>query len=207
MKNASAAGPWLLPALFLAVTVLALAAPRPEPAPVSAPVLPVGTIVAFGGPAGAVPEAEGWLLCDGREFRAEEHPQLAAVLGTGWGGGRGRFRLPDLRGRFLRGVNYDAPDGDPEAAARLPSAAGGHAGNEVGTVQADAVGPHTHAVLGAARATGGGLEGTAQSLRFFAQTGPDPDGPLIANEASLAANAGLETRPKNAAVNWIIKAR
>lgn len=207
MKNAPRPGPWLLPALFLAVTALALAAQRPEPAPVSAPVLPVGTLVAFGGPAGAVPEAEGWLLCDGRELRAEDHPQLAAVLDGAWGGERGRFRLPDLRGRFLRGVNYDAPDGDPEAAARLPAAPGGRAGNEVGTVQADAVGPHTHAVLGAARATGGGIEGTAQALRFFAQTGPDPDSPLVANEGSLAANAGLETRPKNAAVNWIIKAR
>ncbi|MFN0068292.1 MAG: phage tail protein [Limisphaerales bacterium] len=199
--------PWPMAGALALGGILAFAAQQPEPVPTSAAAIPVGVILAFGGPTGAVPEAAGWLLCDGRELRAEDHPQLAAALGRAWGGEGGRFRLPDLRGRFLRGVNLGATSGDPDAAARLAAAPGGNVGNEVGTVQEDALGPHTHAVLGAARATGGGIEGTAQALRFFAQTGPDPEAPLVANGEAIAANPGTETRPRNAAVNWIIKAR
>lgn len=205
MKHSLARVPWPVLSVFAALFALALAAQKPGAGP--APGLPAGLIVAFGGPAAAVPEADGWLLCDGREVRTEDYPQLAAALGRAWGGEGGKFRLPDLRGRFLRGVNYDAPNGDPESAERVAAAVGGNVGNEVGSVQDDAVGPHTHGLLGAARGTGGGLEGTAQVLRFFAMPGPDPDAPLIVNPSTITANTGSETRPRNAAVNWIIKAR
>ena len=45
-------------------------------------------------------EPAGWLFCDGRTLRINDHLGLFTVLGTRFGGdGRQYFRLPDLRGR------------------------------------------------------------------------------------------------------------
>lgn len=163
----------------------------------------------FAGPSGAVPESQGWMLCDGRELGVEAYPELYAVLGEAWGGapGGGRFRIPDLRGRFLRGVNYTVPGeaGDPEAALRTASAPGGNAGNEVGSVQEDAVGDHLHPLAGAADATGPGAGG--EWIRFHGLKVPDDAAPVVTNHAAVASPGGPETRPRNAYVNWIIRVR
>ena len=149
------------------------------------------------------------MLCDGRELAASAYPALHAVLGRAWGGSESgaTFRLPDLRGRFVRGVNYDAdgPMRDPEAGVRAASASGGNEGNEVGTLQEDAAGPHTHPLVGAADAVGQGLG--AEVLRFFATKIPDIEAPMVRNEGAVQAGAGTETRPRNVAVNWIIRVR
>ncbi|MFL5863105.1 MAG: tail fiber protein [Solirubrobacteraceae bacterium] len=46
----------------------------------------------------------GWLGCVGGEVAVNEHRSLAEALGEVFGGGRERFRLPDLRGRGLAGA-------------------------------------------------------------------------------------------------------
>ncbi|MBL9138731.1 MAG: tail fiber protein [Verrucomicrobiales bacterium] len=182
------------------------AAERQEPA---VPGMPIGSIVAFAGGTGTVPEAQGWMLCDGRELAVSQYPALHAAIGAGWGasGNGSMFRLPDFRGRFLRGVNLTAtgPGRDPDAAAREPSAPGGNAGNEVGTVQEDAVGRHHHALAGLGDATGPGLNG--EWLRFFGYKVPDDSAPILTNTAAVHPGDGLETRPSNAAVHWIIRVR
>lgn len=62
---------------------------------------PPGAIVAFGG--ATIPD--GWLLCDGREVRDADYPELANVLGTSWGASAaGTIKLPDLTNQFLRGA-------------------------------------------------------------------------------------------------------
>jgi hypothetical protein len=67
---------------------------------------PIGTVVAFAGPAAPT----GYLLCDGAAVSRSTYKDLFAVLGTTWGIGNGSttFNLPDLRGRFLRGVDGGA---------------------------------------------------------------------------------------------------
>jgi microcystin-dependent protein len=194
--------------LLLAAALHAQRPDRPPPAALSGG-LPVGTIVAFGGPAESVPEAEGWLLCDGRELTAAEAPALHAALGTAWGGRGETFRLPDLRGRFLRGVNGAPPDGDrdPDKDARTAPAPGGSVGNAVGSLQEDELRGHGHGLAGSPRPVGDGLPGTAQVLRLFATPGPDPAEPPVFSAHAVAPTAGGETRPKNAYVNWIIRAR
>ncbi|MRR37228.1 tail fiber protein, partial [bacterium] len=88
---------------------------------------PPGIIAPFAGAVTKVPP--GWLACDGKEFRATDYPGLYATIGMAWGGRTNVisesevdyfFRVPDLRGMFLRGVNGDRADGwgDPEAGAR-----------------------------------------------------------------------------------------
>jgi microcystin-dependent protein len=59
-------------------------------------VLPSGIIQMFAG--SSVPS--GWLLCDGSAISATQYPDLAAVIGTAYGGTASNPLLPDLRSRF-----------------------------------------------------------------------------------------------------------
>ena len=48
----------------------------------------------------------GWLACDGSEYNINDYPELFSVIGTTYGGdGTQVFRVPDLRGRALAGVD------------------------------------------------------------------------------------------------------
>lgn len=177
----------------------------------SAPAIgvPVGTIVAFAGVATAIPESEGWMLCDGRELARATYPEFANAVGQAWGGAPNgsTVRLPDLRGRFLRGTTYQATNElrDPDSAARVASAPGGKSGNEVGSLQEDTVGPHQHPLSGVADGTGPGR--AAEWLRFHAAKVPDESAPLVVSPWAVQVNAGTETRPRNVYVNWIIRVR
>ena len=67
-------------------------------------IVPVGTIVAFGGYTYNIPSS--WVLCDGRELSRMQFKELFAIIGTTFGEGDGNttFNLPDTRGLFLRGA-------------------------------------------------------------------------------------------------------
>ncbi|WP_437681900.1 phage tail protein [Sorangium sp. So ce131] len=62
--------------------------------------VPVGTIVAYGGSAAP----EGWIVCDGRSVSSTEYAELFAVLGTKYGGSGSSFNVPDLKTRVPVGV-------------------------------------------------------------------------------------------------------
>ena len=188
--------------------------------------IPTGTIVAFGGNTDRVPA--GWLPCDGRSVTRAMYPELFDALGTAHGGNGTNFNLPDYRGRFLRGVDGMAAR-DPGAASRTAANMGGNTGNTVGSVEADgtampdtafttdSAGSHNHsgrtstevgspiwydglndlyvsqgAGLGFARAA-------ARPLNHYHS--------ISADGAHTHAITGgdAETRPINAAVNFIIK--
>lgn len=104
------------------------------------------------------------------------------------------FNVPDLRGRFLRGLGGL----DPECATRQSPATGGVAvGCSVGTVQADAISSHTHVVVVPAPGSGAPatLESTLATSNSNGGTVPYTSQP----------GGGTESRPKNAAVGFIIK--
>ncbi|WP_156851757.1 phage tail protein [Bartonella refiksaydamii] len=52
---------------------------------------------------------DGWLLCDGKAYSRSVYSILFETIGTVWGEGDGvtTFNIPDLRGMFLRGVDYE----------------------------------------------------------------------------------------------------
>jgi microcystin-dependent protein len=141
-------------------------------------------------------EEKGWYYCNGESLNKENYSDLFAVIRTAFGSKNGaHFNLPDLRGRFVRGVNYNAKDNnvlrDPDAGTRSASALGGNTGKKVGSVQEDDFKLHSHDMgnsIGAgARYYSGGGYGSPKR-----ETG---------------SKGGNETRPKNIYVNWIIKAR
>ena len=105
--------------------------------------VPIGTIAPYGGSSAPT----GWLLCDGLAVSRTTYSDLYAAIGNAWGYGDNSttFNLPDLRGRFLRGV--DAGTGrDPDAATRLISNTGGNTGDAVGTIESQALLAHNHAI-------------------------------------------------------------
>jgi microcystin-dependent protein len=178
--------------------------------------VPVGTVSSYAGALNQLPD--GWMFADGRSLSVSDYPELFRVIGTHWGGsGTTTFALPDLRGRFVRGVDSTAGH-DPDRDARTATASGGSIGNTVGSIQgaatamplspfvADPVGDHQHNVdleLSAGRCCTNNHNTVAN--------------PNIHGETHLTSPAGghthairggdRETRPVNAYAYWIIRVR
>ncbi|MCP4133543.1 MAG: tail fiber protein [bacterium] len=149
---------------------------------------PAGTIVPFAGHEANIPE--GWLLCDGDPVDRDLYPALFQAIETSWGEpNSSQFNLPDLQGRFLRGLDIDGTI-DP--------------GRSVGSYQDDAFQDHVH----------------YWSFRESSTSDQSGDNPLawdtqskeVVNwwyhhetSGSVTGRSAEETRPINAAVNYIIK--
>ncbi|MCG8433594.1 MAG: phage tail protein [Gammaproteobacteria bacterium] len=184
----------------------------------------VGTIVPYAGPVDAVAgqtenkiypgsdvkgydlrlELQGWLVCDGRAVAVCRYPELFRVIGNVWGKkDTGHFYLPDLRGRFVRGVNAGAKDDgkprDPQADERKPSQSDGWKGNQVGSVQQDALETHVHNYQ-MAFVSGMGDKGDPVYGKDKSQPTSTP-----LTTGTNPARVSTETRPKNIAVNFLIR--
>ncbi|BAQ79167.1 phage tail protein [Pseudomonas sp. St29] len=154
--------------------------------------LPVGAMVPF--PKGTVPA--GFLEVDGSVQSAATYPDLAAYLGTTFntgGEGEGNFRLPESRGEFLRGWDHGR---------------GVDGGRSPGSWQADAFQGHYHASAADTAkpySTGGTI---GDYLARFGTGNPTTNGvrDAINNGVDGTPRTASETRPRNLAVMWCIKA-
>lgn len=131
----------------------------------------------------------GWVLMDGRDITGTP---LAAIIGN---------TLPDARGQFLRAKNNGRADGqeDPDGERAL------------GTQQTDRAQGHHHTYLTSTGAAGSGqqfIAGVSGSTRA-GQTGGTPPGQDVTAPADDGVNGaprtGLETNPKNLAVNTYVR--
>jgi hypothetical protein len=176
---------------------------------------PSGTIITFAGP--VCPS--GYLTTNGSSVLIASYPNLAAALlnSSGiyvWGSADlTHFNIPDLRGRFLRGIDNGAGI-DASSGSRTALYLGGAMGDGVGTFEGQSTAVngmhdtgHIHGnpfgvgYLGWNNG-GGGPAGALSS----AQVGGIPE--AVANQipagaANLAGDA--ETRPVNAAANFCVK--
>jgi microcystin-dependent protein len=145
----------------------------------------------------ALLEAMGWMVCDGRTLDVGAFPGLYAVLGTRYGGDaqRGTFRLPDLRGVFVRGVDHGA-GADPDAGRRLrPDGTGVHAG--VGSMQFDALQTHLHDY--------DQPQGVSVSDKGSPSYSVAPQATPTSAPRPPARISDDETRPRNVAMHYIIR--
>lgn len=152
---------------------------------------PTGMVVAFAGE--SLPS--GWFLCDGTPLSKYQYPHLWDAIGTSWGDGTKNpdgsdstgtdFNLPNFQGRFLRGIDNRTTGGDDPDAPR-----------PVGSLQGDDFKSHTHSFIKDPYC----WDWSRRNLGSSDVWGHNPD-PLTATEN----RGGPETRPKNAAVNFIIK--
>ncbi|MBY8935023.1 phage tail protein [Pseudomonas fluorescens] len=162
--------------------------------------VPVGAVLAF--PTGIV--VPGYLELDGSVQSIATYPDLAAYLGTVYNKGNegaGNFRLPESRGEFLRGWDHGR---------------GVDAGRGIGTNQAEAFAAHNHRYFDGTAATfdpagnwqDGKINGAAASISTGAFLSPIENGSTMqmVNAANTVNAGGAETRPRNIAVMWCIKA-
>ena len=171
---------------------------------VIADMVPIGTIMAYGGDVTNQKikenlEAQGWLPCDGAKKEVSKYTNLHDIIGNAFGGDGNYFYLPDMRGRFLRGVDHGT-NRDPDAGKRRKSAVGGNTGNKVGSVQEDAFKKHSH---GYRTNTWFWSEGKTGGHYI---RGDHTTNSLHHDRTDEEGNPN-ETRPKNIHVNWIIKAK
>ncbi|MFY9106497.1 tail fiber protein [Aliarcobacter cryaerophilus] len=138
----------------------------------------IGSIETFAGVAAKIPE--GYLLCNGQEVSRTTYKDLFDVIGTTYGSTSGTtFKVPDLRGEFIRG--FDAGRGVDS-------------GRTFGSWQVDEFKSHNHNLLSKSN-TGGGQW-------YF----PNGYGSLVGGATDLISySGGVETRPRNIAMNYIIK--
>ena len=150
---------------------------------------PIGTVMAFAGPIAKVPA--GWLVCDGSAVSMTTYAALYATIGSSWGNGDAltTFNVPDMRGMFLRGVNSGSSK-DPDVSIRTAINKGGNTGDNVGSIQPDQLKTHSHKF--------GGMIGTSNGGGYPVSYG---DG----TSWTTATDGGLETRPVNVYVYYIIK--
>lgn len=143
--------------------------------------IPPGTLVAYW--SHRIPE--GWLLCDGALVpEGPAYDRLRGLIGG---------NLPDLRGLFLRGIGQNS-----NPAFRYP----GDAARGLSQFQQDEVKSHVHNFEDYTFSANSGTGGTAWGSAGPSDIDNAPGSPF--SHATQAAG-GEETRPKNAAVYWIIK--
>ena len=143
---------------------------------VAAMTTPAGAVVAFAMPT----PPTGWLKCNGQQVSRTTYRALFLAIGTIFGAGDGvnTFNLPDLRGEFIRGWDEGR---------------GVDAGRGFGSWQADEFRSHNHTFdfRNVTNNSGGGALDDAGG------------GGAVYN---TNYSGGSETRPRNVALQYFIKA-
>jgi microcystin-dependent protein len=141
---------------------------------------PVGSVMSY---AGATPPS-GWFLCNGASVSKTTYASLFAVISNTYGTSTDPatlFKLPDLRGYFVRG---------------LDGGAGVDVGRVLGTSQVDENKAHGHTVSNL----------TAGGATYYIQSPIIPANTTYASATLTNTSVtGTESRPKNVAMNYIIK--
>lgn len=159
----------------------------------------VGEVIMWSGTLGNIPA--GFLHCDGRLLDTSQYSDLYVAIGNNFGNSppNGQFYLPDLRGRFIRGVD-DGANRDPDADTRVDMQNGELFSKGVGSVQSDAYTNHTH----------GYMEPAYPSKQAILNANSDDGwGPVPAStdapvDAGGGSSASSETRPLNAYLYFLI---
>ncbi|EJD4224566.1 TPA: tail fiber protein [Escherichia coli] len=147
--------------------------------------LPVGVPVPW--PSATPPT--GWLKCNGAAFSAEEYPELAKAYPTN--------KLPDLRGEFIRGWD-DGRNVD--------------SGRALLSEQLDAMQNVTGSLIdntmgSASSASGVFNVGSSSGVKYAApSTGNAFSYYGVTLDLSRSARTSAETRPRNIAFNYIVRA-
>lgn len=184
---------------------------------------PIGTIVAWAGNPATLDA--NWKICDGTQISFHMFPDLCSVLQDYWGpiGGNNHdlYTLPNLQGVFLRGVNQGRSDefSDPDHDRRVAAVPGPGRSNQVGSLQRDDSRNHAHELKddghthrftyrteGSGPNSGDGGKDIGYRMFDVRDTESSKTG-ISMSPAGGRPNGGLETRPPNAYVYWIIRAK
>lgn len=145
--------------------------------------VPVGAIVPFNSATAPV----GWLLCNGATIQKSVYPDLVKHL-NGGDEDAVSANLPNLLGEFVRGWSGNQ-NGAPDA------------GRVLGSKQADEFKEHNHLTVfnsGVPNDKYGNVYGSPNTYNVATEVGP--------GESYTSTSGGSETRPRNVALAYYIKA-
>jgi len=174
-------------------------------AAIAAVAMPPGIVSPFAGSSAP----SGWLVCNGQAVSRTTYAALFATIATTYGGGDGSttFNVPDLRGEFVRGLDAGR---DVDAARALGTAQAADIAAHGHTTSVSVTDPgHTHNIAkwGVNFASGGAtiepFAASAGGAGSDAVTRSATTG--IAVAVTVNNSTGTETRPRNVALNFIIK--
>jgi microcystin-dependent protein len=134
----------------------------------------------------------GWLICDGSLASRATYAALFAAIGTTYGAGDGvtTFRLPDLRGEFIRG---------------LDGGRGVDVDRTLGSFQADSFKAHTHTIGLRTEDFDSSGNSSVDENWPAADSGKGSDPTIVQSTQVAGVTGGTETRPRNVALTPIIK--
>lgn len=175
-------------------------------AAISAAIVAPGIVTPYAGASAP----SGWLLCNGQAVSRTTYASLFAIISTTYGTGDGSttFNVPDLRGEFVRGL--DGGRG-VDSGRVLGSSQGAAFAEHTHTATTDVTDAgHTHSIVtqtGPWASGGGSLEAISFSA-FGSANSHNTDSATtdITVDVTLSNEGGTETRPRNVALNYIIKA-
>ncbi len=176
--------------------------------------VPAGAVMPYAGSIDGVPD--GYLPCHGQSLLKDDYPDLFAAIGNIYGGtdAGATFNLPDYRGEFLRGLdNGRGIDTDRVLGSAQDDATARPNTNFTVSGNTNNGGAHTHGVTSATAPNWFGTSGNPDwpkawggegTERYHGQTGSSGN---HSHSVNLSVNGGgdAETRPRNVAVNFIIK--
>ncbi|WP_258237436.1 tail fiber protein [Arcobacter sp. AHV-9/2010] len=140
--------------------------------------------MAFAGVAAKIPE--GYLLCNGQEVSRITYKDLFDVIGTTYGSSSSTtFKVPDLRGEFIRGFDN----------GRVVDS-----GRVIGSNQLDEFKSHRHNFNynpGYGYGPSWGPDSTLAQATYSWN--------VYMNDSAHTNAGGVETRPRNIAMNYLIK--
>lgn len=183
---------------------------------------PVGSIVMW--PSATVPS--GWLHCNGQSVERDTYEDLFNVISDDYGADDGdHFNVPDMRGLFVRGWANGESD-DPGRASRTDRG-DGTTGDNIGTLQSDNEKEHDHYMF-TSQNPGSGTGGSDTRTEWAAKSPSVDATDYHAREAGTpfsnanweyhisvlpdepdvikSGKSGSESRPKNIAMMYIIRA-
>ena len=156
--------------------------------------VPIGSVVAFTGPASTIPD--GWLLCGGEGFNSTKYPVLKTLFPN--------TTLPDFRGHFLVGYGadgygtflgkYEQSTALPKTAFKTNSYTHSHAVNDGVYVNKD----NTN--------SNGGAQVNYTSSGYNQGTPSQMATDINNHVHDVNVGGDTHTRPNSYAINWIIKA-
>lgn len=106
--------------------------------------VPIAAVLPFAGPPSAIPAK--FLICDGREVSRFTYQNLFNIIGIAYGppSSGSVFRLPDLRGRTVIGIDNMGGQSADVVTQSFADALGGKGGTERHQLQPNELSVHTH---------------------------------------------------------------
>ncbi|HVW97892.1 MAG TPA: hypothetical protein VHA56_18120 [Mucilaginibacter sp.] len=140
------------------------------------------------------PKVSVWIPADGRSI---DKSHLSEVTGA--------LMAPDLRGRFLRGLNTIFSNGQPNLVIGAADEDDPNSNRKAGSYQADSLKLHPHNASGHINGSVCGSNGSHDVDGGSEKWNCDPNFGDHNVVVSVQPFGGLETRPKNVAVYYYIK--